>query len=154
MGRLPFLVSQFRAAMENLNPCDFDGTSLFVSKFPDACCDDSSQLLAAYLSDNGYFNSKLIRGENGGFNRELGSHVWLYLDGFYIDITSDQFNEYGYRNPPIIMAEHNDFLSTFEIQDNGIADNRIHLKKYSSPGLERAFEFCYATVLERLSDSG
>ncbi|MDO6524724.1 hypothetical protein Q4519_03405 [Motilimonas sp. 1_MG-2023] len=154
MEQLTFLVNQFRAAMEKLNPCDFDGTSLSVSKFPEACCDDSSQLLAAYLSDNGYSNAKLIRGANGGFNEELGSHVWLNLDGVHIDITSDQFNKYGYKNPPIIIAEHNDFLSSFEAQDDGIADYRIHLKKYSSPGLESDFKSCYATVLERLLARG
>lgn len=150
MKQLKFLVNQFRAAMASLTPYDFEGTSLSVSKFPNGCCDDSSQLLAAYLSDNGYPYAKLMRGKDGGYNRELGSHVWLYLDGTHIDITGDQFNEYGYENPPVIIAEHSKFLSTFEAQDNGIADYRIHLKKYSSPKLESEFEYCYRTVLERL----
>ncbi|WP_217516136.1 hypothetical protein [Vibrio metschnikovii] len=151
MEQLRSLIEQFRLAMEALSPHDFDGTSLAVSEFPHACCDDCSQLLAAYLTDNGFPQAKLIRGENGGFGQELGSHVWLYLNGLHIDITADQFNEYGYDNPSVILSDHSEFLSTFEVQDNGTADYRIHLKKYSSPGLESEFESCYRIVLEQLS---
>ncbi len=50
MKNLQELVLNFRRVMECLNPSDFVGTSLSVSKFPSACCDDSSQILAAYLT--------------------------------------------------------------------------------------------------------
>ncbi|EPN4990524.1 hypothetical protein M2G69_13470 [Vibrio vulnificus] len=151
MENLAELVCRFRRAMDSLNPTDFDGTSLSASKFPSACCDDSSQILAAYLSDNGCKGATLIRGEYGGRDGELQSHVWLNFNGLHIDITADQFNEYGFSNPPVIISGDSNFLSTFDTQDDGIADFRVHLKKYSQPSLEREFESCYQVVLRQLS---
>lgn len=151
MEKLHKLVLGFRQTMECLNPSDFDGTSLSASKFPLACCDDSSQILAAYLTDNGFSGATLIRGEYGGNKGELKSHVWLDLGGIKIDITADQFNIYGYDNPSVIMTRKNMFLETFETANDGIADFRIHLKKYSDPGLERDFESCYKVILSQLS---
>ncbi|MEJ2762961.1 hypothetical protein VV869_03165 [Photobacterium sp. MCCC 1A19761] len=151
MEELRALVLDFRRIMECLNPSNFDGTSLSASQFPSACCDDSSQILAAYLTDNGFSGATLIRGEYGGNHKELQSHVWLNLGGLKIDITADQFNTRGYDNPSVIIARENEFLETFETTDDGIADFRIHLKDYSDPGLERDFEFCYKVILSHLS---
>ncbi|MFM5017902.1 hypothetical protein [Aeromonas veronii] len=151
MEKLHELVLDFRRVMECLNPSDFDGTSLSASKFPSACCDDSSQILAAYLTDNGFSGATLIRGEYGGNEGELKSHVWLDLGGVKIDITADQFNTNGYENPSVIMARKNAFLETFETTNDGIADFRIHLKDYSDPGLERDFESCYKVILSHVS---
>ncbi|EPB3091688.1 hypothetical protein ACRFDB_004445, partial [Vibrio vulnificus] len=151
MKNLQELVLNFRRVMECLNPSDFVGTSLSVSKFPSACCDDSSQILAAYLTDNGFSGAALIRGEYGGKSEELHSHVWLDLDGFKIDVTADQFNKRGYDNPSVIIAQENEFLETFETTNDGIADFRIHLKGYSDPGLESDFESCYKVILSHLS---
>ena len=151
MEELRKLVLDFRRVMECLNPSDFEGTSLSVSKFPSACCDDSSQILAAYLTDNGFAGARLIRGEYGGKNEELGSHVWLSFEGFKIDITADQFNEIGYENPQVIIARENEFLESFEVTNDGIADFRIHLKAYSDQGLEREFDSCYKVILSHLN---
>lgn len=151
MGKLQELVLNFRRVMECLNPSDFVGTSLSASKFPSACCDDSSQILAAYLTDNGFFGAVLIRGKYGGKNEELLSHVWLDLDGLKIDITADQFHKRGYDNPSVIIARKNEFLETFEKNNDGIADFRIHLKDYSGLYLMRDFESCYRVILSHLS---
>jgi len=62
MSKLIRLVESFRAVMAQLMPSDFTGTSLSVSKFPSACCDDSSLILAAYLADNGYPQARVMRG--------------------------------------------------------------------------------------------
>lgn len=151
MENLQDLILNFRRTMEHLNPSDFEGTSLSASEFPSACCDDSSQILAAYLSDNGFPGAILIRGKSGGKNGELQSHVWLDLDGLKVDITADQFNEKGYDHPSAIIAKENEFLESFEAESNGIADFRIQLKKYSDPGLESDFEACYRVVMAHLS---
>ena len=115
------LVTKFRTALENMNPVDFTGTSLSVSKFPNACCDDASLLLASFLADNGYPNVDVIRGSDGGKNGEFNSHVWLKLDEVNIDITADQFNGNGYRNQPIILESNNRFLNTFDTVNGGKA---------------------------------
>ncbi|MCD9530070.1 hypothetical protein [Photobacterium carnosum] len=108
------LVTKFRTALENMNSVNFTGTSLSVSKFPNACCDDASLLLASYLADNGYPNINLIRGSDGGKDGEFRSHVWLKLDDINIDITADQFNGNSYRNQLVIIESSNSYLKTFD----------------------------------------
>lgn len=152
MEKLRELVFNFRRVMECLNPSDFVGTSLSENQFPLACCDDASLLLAAYLIDNGFCSTTLIRGEYGGNDEELHSHVWLNCEGFNIDITADQFNEDGYYNPPVIIAKENEFLDTFEETDIEIADFRERFKEYADEKrLLNEFESCYKVVLLQLS---
>jgi hypothetical protein len=91
--------------------------------FPRAACDDSSLLLAAYLSDQGFPGAVRVHGEWGGRDNELVTHVWLKLDGTLIDITGSQF--VNYRQPEILIAEHDEFLDTFEVEsEERIADYR------------------------------
>lgn len=99
--------------------------------FPRGCCDDSSLLLAAFLTDNGHPGALRVHGENGGSKGELGTHVWLNLGGVLIDITGSQFNEDGYSQPDVLVAEKCDFLDTFEVaEEPEIADFR---DKFSRP---------------------
>ena len=142
------LVTKFRTALENMNSVDFTGTSLSVSKFPNACCDDASLLLASYLADNGYPNINLIRGSDGGKDGEFRSHVWLKLDDINIDITADQFNGNGYINPPIILESNNSFLKTFDTVNGGKGDFRSFVLQYNDAGLMSDFEECYQSILE------
>jgi len=93
----------------------------------------------------------LCVGEFGGNGSELKSHVWLKLDCKNIDITADQFNKYGYNNAAVIFEESNLFLSTFEVEDDGIADFREHLKSYSDASLETDFQACYDVILTKMS---
>ena len=145
------LVNKFRTALQNMNPLDFAGTSLSVSKFPNACCDDASLLLAAFLVDNGYPNSYVIRGSSGGNNSELKSHVWLELNGIQIDITADQFNKYGYNNNAIILESDNQFLKTFKSINDGEGDFRSFVLKYNDAGLMSHFEECYQSIIEAVA---
>lgn len=147
------LVREFRGALESTTPHDFDGTSLAVSQFPDACCDDSSLLLAAYLADNGFPEVHVIRGADGGSNGELGSHVWLELDGIQIDITADQFNDYGYSNQPVIIERENEFLSTFDSKNAGAGDFREFVLKYNDAGLMGDFKDCYSKVIDIIGEN-
>ena len=55
--------------------------------FPKGACQTSSLILAVILDEHGFGTSKIVSGMIGDF-----SHSWVELDGFFIDITQDQFD--------------------------------------------------------------
>ena len=124
MDQLHLLVRNFRNAIERIPQAKFH-TSLGCASFPSACCDDASQLLAAYLHDNNFGQAVRMDGTNGGFNRELNSHVWLVCAGLIIDITADQFERYGM--PPVFIGASSEFHDLFDVdnQEQEVADFRV-----------------------------
>jgi hypothetical protein len=120
---LEVVVAEFRTALKQLvEEGHWFGVSI-TKNFPDASCDDSSLLLAAYMVDQGYPGALRVHGRNGGRLRELNSHVWLDLNGTLIDITGSQFEDYS--QPEIVIAQSDPFLATFKPEkDRRIADFR------------------------------
>ena len=98
--KIEIISHNFRKAIENA--CNDDKLNEYpFNKFPNDCCDDASILLGRYLLEKGY-ECNIIRGvyfENHYEEDRQYSinnyHVWLDVDGFYVDITADQF----LRNP-------------------------------------------------------
>lgn len=116
-------VETFRFALHELVKSGFFFQISISNSFPAGCCDDSSALLATYLTERGFPGALRISGASGGRKGELVSHVWLRLDQIQIDITGSQFEEYN--QPEILIAEQDDFLDTFELADDPeIADFR------------------------------
>ena len=105
------LVSEFRDALQELVSSGNCFNLFFFKNYPFAACDNSSMLLARYLSEKGFPGALRIFGDKGGLNGELGGHVWLKLNGLHIDITGSQFE--GYDQPEIVISETDDFLSRF-----------------------------------------
>jgi len=129
MEQIYQLAKEFRAALENTPRINLR-TTLGCSNFPHACCDDASMLLAAYLSDNGFPGSIRVNGVNGGESEELKSHIWLLWSDLIIDITADQFTNYGMA--PVIVSKKTDFHNTFEIEDTEHADFRVKFENDQS----------------------
>lgn len=128
------LVSEFRESLQKLVSSGNCFNLFFFKNYPFAACDNSSMLLARYLSEKGFPGAIRVLGDKGGLKGELGGHVWLKLDGLLIDITGSQFE--GYDQPEIVIAERDDFLSTFEV--NG----KIELADYrESSNLENRSDF-------------
>ena len=122
---LGVVVSEFRAALKELAESGFWFGVSITNEFPHASCDDSSMLLAAYLTDQGYPGARRVHGRSGGRNRELNTHVWLDLDGTLIDITGSQFNDDGYDQAEIVISQHDPFLASFKPEkERRIADFR------------------------------
>lgn len=142
---LEMVVAEFRLALKQLvEEGHWFGVSI-TKEFPEASCDDSSLLLAAYLSDQGYPGALRVHGRNGGNKRELDSHVWLDLNGTLIDITGSQFEDYGQAD--IVIAQSDPFLSTFKPErERRIADFREsdHLPRYH-------FSQAYDAITARIS---
>ncbi len=122
MEQLFKLAQMFRAAIEKTPQSKFH-TSLGCSKFPHACCDDASLLLAAYMSDKGHAESIRVHGTRGGASEELESHVWLLCSGFVIDITADQFAGYGMA--PVVVTKNSELHESFEVESIEPADFRV-----------------------------
>lgn len=144
--KLEALVSEFRKALQELVSSGKDFNMFFCKNYPEAACDNSSMLLAAYLADNGFPGALRIFGDKGGVNSELGGHVWLKLDGILIDITGSQFK--GYDQDEIVIAEASDFLSTFDLQGEvHLADWRVF------PNVDNRFDFISAqdAINERIA---
>ncbi|WP_204127642.1 hypothetical protein [Pseudomonas ogarae] len=141
------VVGAFRSALHELTRSGFFFQISISERFPSGCCDDSSMLLAAYLSDQGYPGALRISGSCGGENEELVSHVWLKLDRFQIDITGSQFE--GYDQPETLIAEQDNFLDTFEVEeDPELADFRVRFE--SDHRFRGYFLQAYDAVLSHL----
>ncbi|MFU0872718.1 hypothetical protein [Kluyvera sichuanensis] len=69
-----------------------------LKDFPDGCCELASQTLAAYLKEDGSNLHPYIIGtewnEGSGAHSQAHGHVIVALDGDYIDLTLDQFDDY------------------------------------------------------------
>jgi hypothetical protein len=139
------VVTEFRSALQGLTRAGhWFGVSI-GNDFPHAACDDSSLLLAAYLTDQGFPGALRIHGCSGGRDGELATHVWLDLEGMLIDITGSQFEDYA--QPEILIAREDAFLSSFDIEpDPRIADFRDteYLPKYD---FHKAYEAICGRVL-------
>ena len=129
--RFEQLAVEFRGLLKGAIADGLDTHCSLGKDFPRGCCDDSSLLLAAFLTDNGHPGAMRVHGEHGGTREELGTHVWLQLDGWLIDITGSQFREDGYPQPEVLVAEKCDFLSTFTVEDE--LEEADFRKKFSNP---------------------
>lgn len=145
MGSLKQAVADFRSALNELVLSGHWFDNMSISRdFPRGCCDDSSLLLAAYLHDQGFPGALRISGQSGGKRGELGTHVWLKLDGQIIDITGSQFEDY--TQPDILIAEDDEFLSSFRIEpEPRLADFR---QTSGLPGYD--FHKAYDAILSRI----
>lgn len=80
-------VRRFRSGLEQCH----DQFGVSFSAFPEGCCGDVTELLAAFLKDSGHGNFAYISGWREGENAT--SHAWLEQGDILIDATIDQFPE-------------------------------------------------------------
>ena len=140
------IAKAFREAIISVPKNEFR-TSLSCTEFPHGCCDDASQLLAAFLSDKGFDGSVRVHGIHGGNEGELRTHVWLSYSGLIIDITADQFEDYNEH--PILVSLKSKFHDSFEIESKEPADFRV---KFANDSLWLSkFTRDYENVLKRMN---
>lgn len=78
--------------------------------FPAGCCGDLSAILALHLKDKFNFKSQLIQGRLLDFDLNM-IHAWIQCEGYYIDITADQFNDRlsaSEKLPKVIISKKED----------------------------------------------
>ena len=126
------VVHSFRRAIETHVNSSSHAEAVF-SGFPNGCCEESSILLAAYMSDKGFRGARKMSIGNTG--TEISAHIWLDYEGLYIDITADQFNNFGFNNPSVIISSQDVFLNSLNGIKGEIADFRICLEQTKDEGL-------------------
>ncbi|WEA51994.1 hypothetical protein PWO23_23965 (plasmid) [Serratia marcescens] len=66
----------------------------YLADFPAGCCELASQTLVKYLRDHDPNLFPYVIGLQWIENGDIHGHVFVALDGDYIDLTLDQFDEY------------------------------------------------------------
>ncbi|WP_051337302.1 hypothetical protein [Leisingera daeponensis] len=92
-------VQNFREA---LDACHSDLDPTVFGHFPSGCCGTVSELLAAFLEEQGHGSWPYVCGTRLMEDGQNATHAWLERDGCIIDITRDQFDK---RQPGLVTAD-------------------------------------------------
>ncbi|CND59739.1 hypothetical protein [Yersinia pseudotuberculosis] len=66
-----------------------------LNSFPHGSCDLASNFLAYYLDEKGYETRIVHINNRSELYSRIKSHVFLLLNGYYIDLTLSQFSDYN-----------------------------------------------------------
>jgi hypothetical protein len=139
LARLREVAARFRHAIKR---CDCQRLAIGMQDFPTGSCGDATDLLGAYLADEGLGSFMYVEGWRGAVE-DRHSHAWLEEDGLIVDITADQFPEI---EQPVIVTRHSDWHATFEREEIARrADYRIY-NRSAVATLERT----YRAILDQL----
>lgn len=103
-------VQRFRQA---LDACHGDLDPTVFGRFPRGCCGTVSELLAAFLKDQGHGNWTYVCGIRRGDSDQNVTHAWLEQEGCIIDVTRDQF---GKPEPEFLTADRSWYDEKFPEQ--------------------------------------
>lgn len=107
----------FREAIVSNPQSNFPSdSSMGQRQFPSGCCGDASQTLATYLYSELGITCDYVHGKYGGRDNEIESHAWLEADGVVVDITGDQFKDYGYELQDVYVGPKTDWYRSFETE--------------------------------------
>lgn len=116
--KLKELVYNFREAIERAKDNGEPGE--FFRKFPIGQCGNSSDILAQYLIDNGFYNVVYVCGTYYGETvDDFQSHAWLIVGRLIVDITADQFKDEVSSircDIPVYVASESEYYRQFEVK--------------------------------------
>ncbi|HCR1911726.1 TPA: hypothetical protein ONC18_004493 [Enterobacter kobei] len=124
-----------------------------LNEFPHGCCDLASNFLAQYLKDRNPALQPvvLLMKTNKEFrdneNSTIEAHVILELDGWYIDLTLNQFAEYQHR---VVIQKKNETLGSLlrKIEEYGgsVTEMKIHLESGLDEDGSEFYEWLHDTA--------
>jgi len=79
----------------------------FLKDFPNDCCGWASKFIGQFLVDEYKLSPQHVYAPSHP-NYYGDGHEWIEIDNIIIDITADQFNEYGSTFPKEIVCSVND----------------------------------------------
>jgi hypothetical protein len=127
-----------RAIFKSTPRFDFpSSSSLYYSEFPNGCCDETSQVLASLISEEFGIIPVQWRGSDFSEHSDISSHIWLEVDGVFVDITLFQFNRCGYSFPLVYVGTKLNFYDYFKCER--IIDGR-HFSGAASSILQPVYE--------------
>jgi hypothetical protein len=128
MAELQDIASDFRrkldAADKSILPEPF-------RDFPRGSCEPAAETLGIYIRETLGIECALTSA--GIPNRELGTHAWLEYGNLIIDVTADQFDQFG--KPPILVTTDRSWHCLFgesSRQPLGTYDDEW-IKRYCGP---------------------
>jgi hypothetical protein len=102
----------FRHALEL---ADTRNLSIGFTHFPAGSCGDATIMLMYFVAEHGGFSLTYIGGSRSEPNQ--WSHAWCQIDGYYVDITGDQFAEEDRRSIVVAVPGEDDWFAHWEIHD-------------------------------------
>jgi hypothetical protein len=97
------LATSFRAALERIALEQPDKLSISFAHFPRGSCGDATIMLMEYLAAaRGAHELTYVSGRRS--RPDFYSHAWCEVDGFFVDITGDQFG----RDPTVVREANAD----------------------------------------------
>lgn len=114
---LLFYANQFRNAIDAArNDARFPINDR-MRRFPQGCCDDTSDLFAYFLRHKGIPTIQVNGKYQDDDPEHTQNHVWLKTDDdIIVDLTGDQFKNsslFRYYNIPVYVGEEDTFHSFF-----------------------------------------
>ena len=133
-------VEKFRAVMDERHALLGD----YFQNFPRGCCGDASELLAAYLKDQGLGNFSYVSGWCRQLDDTGFSHAWLEKDDLILDVTVDQF-EAG-KERPLVTTDQ-----TWHAQFSDRRNRREDADFRSNPSPALHLDVAYTTLCQFLA---
>ena len=84
------LLDVVRRCREAIEACDRSHWGAAWQEFPEGSCDVASHVLGWYLRERYGLDVVVVSGERFE-DGQVRTHSWVELEGWYIDITADQF---------------------------------------------------------------
>jgi hypothetical protein len=94
-----------RGALERYAPNAEGMDGILFGRFPHGTCGGTSELLGRYLIEAGYENVMYVCGNK----HNEGSHAWVEVGEFILDITGDQFGQ-----PAVVVTTASDWHDEWE----------------------------------------
>ena len=111
-----------------------------LQDFPHGACGLTCLFLSKHLAENDLYSFDYVCGERNGL-----SHAWLRKDGIIIDITGDQFSDFGQG---IFVGQKSNFHKEFKIIFEHSADVKIY-----DQGTRNDVEYFYRKIIGKGTDS-
>jgi hypothetical protein len=120
----------------------------FLHGFPLGKCKTISMLTARFLRERGWGDSELVANGNRSRKRSVrDTHAWLYLHGYTIDLTADQFSG-GHRGVILVPEGASSLHRSFRGQHRYSWDDYMHF----NDEYQRAHDEMYSGIIEALQD--
>jgi len=155
-GRLPDqacasvsdLARAFRAALETFGPTASGRAVAPLHRFPSGCCSIASCLLARYLYEHDYHDTRCVYGPLRW--DKARAHEWVRTGAVIVDITADQFGWISPRPDAVIVTTCSKFHSRW-----GRRKQLAYAPNWSAWGWTQAvlrdYEAAYAELLSLIA---
>jgi hypothetical protein len=136
------LAVKFRKLMDK---SDRSGWGEQFHNFPHGTCGAVAEMFGTYLHDKCAVNVKYVASWHGSDWAKFGSHAWLEVDGWIIDLTCDQFPDIPISAPYI--GRNRTWHSRWAVHTAVYMDQRL---RYNRDRMFMCWGAAFDDLLEKL----